>query len=573
MTTRPSSDGQQDSAPSRSEIERALSGRTKRNTRKAKRPEIESFDLSVPPRRQQVIGGKLSGVSKRNKYGIFSRYSDISIANWVALFVVGMIIAAFFWPNTKDPIREIDSPEQLAQAQLGETDLTQSEQADLLDSENDNTELEFSRTSDLERANSFRDQEVEDIQIRTLLDNAKKHISNARYLQPITGNAVKSYKEILLIDPQNSAAKRGLQFIEGHFLDTGILALEKNDLKEAEVALEELASINKNSDEYQDLSDSIKKWEIISQIGSFNELGTEAFDSQNLILPARKNALYYFKQALKLDETNETAIAGIQRVANDFVEQANLAIISKEYQAAAAHLATISIIDPEHKSIKTLDTALNRALRVEQKAAEKRTAQANSSSQQTAGSPTRVSVSQGDSTRTLSRQTIEQQTFDKQYLKEGLEAYYQGDYLKAASLLQPLADKGIARAQFRLAYMYYLGRGFDKDTVTADSMIRAALPAVQKFADDNRPWAQSDLGSLYEDGLVLARDFSKAVTWYRSAAEQGYPGAQTNLGMMYARGRGVDSNQATAIEWFKKAANQGDNVAKRNLIAMGVNNN
>jgi TPR repeat protein len=392
-------------------------------------------------------------------------------------------------------------------------------------------------------------------------------------LQPNTGNAVKSYKEILSIDPKNSAANQGLRLIESRFLDIGILELERNDLKQAEVTLKQLASINKDSDDYQSLSDAIKNWKIISQTNSFNELGVEAFNSENFILPAKKNALYYFKQALELDETNETAIEGIQKVANEFVEQANLAIIANEYQAAAAHLATISIIDPEHKSIKTLDTALNRALRVEQKAAEKRTAQANSSFQQTTASPTRVSVSQGDSTRTLSRQTIEQQTFDKQYLKEGLEAYYQGDYLKAASLLQPLADKGIARAQFRLAYMYYLGRGFDKDTVTADSMIRAALPAVQKFADDNRPWAQSDLGSLYEDGLVLARDFSKAVTWYRSAAEQGYPGAQTNLGMMYARGRGVDSNQATAIEWFKKAANQGDNVAKRNLIAMGVNNN
>jgi hypothetical protein len=573
MTTRPPSDRRQDSARSRSEIESALSGRTKRNTRKAKRPEVESFDLSVPPRRQQVIGGKLSGVSKRNKFSVFSRYSDISVANWIALFVVGMIIAAFFWPNSKDPTREIDTPEQFTQAQFGETDLTQSEQADLLNSVNDNSELEFSRSSDLDRANSFRDQEIEDLQIRSLLDDAKSHIASAQYVQPVEGNAVKSYKEILLIDPRNIAANQGLQFIEGRFLDIGNIELNKNNLKKAELTLKQLASINTDSDEHQALSDAIKNWKIERQIDSFNELGSKAFARQNYILPAKKNALYYFKQSLELDEKNETAKAGIERVANDFVEQANLAIIANEYQAAAAHLATISIIDPEHKSIKALDTALNRALIIEQKAAERETTLANSAPQQAAPSPSTVNVSQDDSSRTLSRQTLEQQTFDKQYLKEGLEAYYQGDYLKAASLLQPLADKGIARAQFRLAYMYYLGRGFAKDTVTADSMIRAALPAIQKFADGNRPWAQSDLGSLYEDGLVLARDFSKAVGWYRSAAEQGYPGAQTNLGMMYARGRGVSSNRSTAIEWFKKAASQGDNVAKRNLVAMGVNSN
>jgi len=79
------------------------------------------------------------------------------------------------------------------------------------------------------------------------------------------------------------------------------------------------------------------------------------------------------------------------------------------------------------------------------------------------------------------------------------------------------------------------------------------------------------LGSLYEDGLVLPRDFGEAVYWYRSAAEQGYPGAQTNLGFMYARGLGVTASRRTAIQWFQRAAKQGDNVAIRNLEALGVN--
>ena len=55
------------STPSRSEIETALSGRTKRQEAKAKRPRQPSFDLEVPPRRQQVIGGKLTGVNSGQK--------------------------------------------------------------------------------------------------------------------------------------------------------------------------------------------------------------------------------------------------------------------------------------------------------------------------------------------------------------------------------------------------------------------------------------------------------------------------------------------------------------------------
>lgn len=559
MTSRPTSDNHSNSAPSRSEIESALSGRTKRNTKKSKRPKAEAFDLSVPPRRQQVIGGKLSGVSKRNKFGIFSRYSDISIINWVALAIVALILAVFFWPNGQDSTKEIDSPEQLSQVKLGETDLSESEQADLLKSENINSELSFSRNSDIDRAKDFREQEKLDSQIRTLLGEAKKHLSKGQYTQPTSNNAASSYKKVLALNPSNITAKQGIEFLKSRFLDSAYNDLENDQLSKAQRTLTALGSIDSKSDEYNELNEAIDAWKIQNQVEKFNAKGALALSAQEFILPAKENALYYFKQALQLSPNNETAFTGIQNVANNFVEKAKETITAGQFEAAAAHLATISIIDPEHESIASLETALATAIE-----------------QQTFNENIEVTAAvdnqkiQNDSNQAPSRQTLEQQTFDKQYLKQGLEAYYQGDYLKASALLQPLADKGIARAQFRLAYMHYLGRGFTKDIDTADAMIRAALPAIQKFADDNRAWAQSDLGSLYEDGLVLARDFRQAVAWYRSAAEQGYPGAQTNLGIMYARGRGVNANKQTAIEWFQKAADQGDNAAQRNLIALGV---
>ena len=564
MTTRPTPDNHSDSTPSRSEIENALSGRTKRNIQTTKRPKAEPFDLSVPPRRQQVIGGKLGGVSKRNKFGVFSRYSDIRIVNWVALGVVALILAVFFWPSIKDPTKEIDSPEQLSHVRLGETDLSETEQADLLKSENKNPELSFSRTSDIDRAKDFREQEVLDTNIRTLLDQAKNHISKGLYTQPANNNATAAYKQILVIAPNNVAAKQGIEFIKSRFLDIGYVELENNKLSQAEKTLQKIASINPKSDAYNDLSNAIDNWKTQNKIKQFNEKGASALKTQNFILPAKENSLYYFKQALQLNPNDETALEGIQEVANNFVQQANESILAGQSEAAAAHLSTISIIDPEHESISSLEELLAAAIALE--------AQAASENANASTSDNNDNLAQSNPNQAQNRQTLEQQTFDKQYLKQGLEAYYQGEYLKAAALLQPLADKGIARAQFRLAYMHYLGRGFTQDTNIANAMIKTAMPAIQKFADDNRAWAQSDLGSLYEDGLVLERDFNQAVAWYRSAAEQGYPGAQTNLGIMYARGRGVSVNRKIAIEWFRKAANQGDNAAKRNLIALGVQN-
>lgn len=121
--------------------------------------------------------------------------------------------------------------------------------------------------------------------------------------------------------------------------------------------------------------------------------------------------------------------------------------------------------------------------------------------------------------------------------------------------------------------MYRLGRGVPTNVNKADNIIRSALPAIQKFANEGRAWAQSDLASLYDDGLVLPKDALKAISWYEKAAYQGYAGAQTNLGLMYYYGKGVRTNRELAIEWFKRAAKQGDVTAKKNLEALGIEAN
>ncbi len=46
-------------------------------------------------------------------------------------------------------------------------------------------------------------------------------------------------------------------------------------------------------------------------------------------------------------------------------------------------------------------------------------------------------------------------------------AYERGDYATALLLLRPLADQGVAKAQYQLAEMYLLGEGFPPDDAQA----------------------------------------------------------------------------------------------------------
>jgi hypothetical protein len=80
----------------------------------------------------------------------------------------------------------------------------------------------------------------------------------------------------------------------------------------------------------------------------------------------------------------------------------------------------------------------------------------------------------------------------------------------------------------------------------------------------------NEKGDDYFLGRRVDRDYTKALSWYRIAAEQGYAAAMNNLGIMYENGLGVEKNQGNAINWYRKAAQLGDQRARDNLRRLGL---
>jgi uncharacterized protein len=142
--------------------------------------------------------------------------------------------------------------------------------------------------------------------------------------------------------------------------------------------------------------------------------------------------------------------------------------------------------------------------------------------------------------------------------EEGVAAFARGEYAKALALLQPLAQQGDARAQFRLGVMYTYGQGVPRDYAEAFQWYRRA-------AEQGLAIAQSNLGGTYENGYGVPQDYAKAFQWYRRAAEQGLAEAQHNLGQLYRDGRGVPQDFATAAQWYRCAAEQGHAPAQLGL--------
>ncbi len=86
---------------------------------------------------------------------------------------------------------------------------------------------------------------------------------------------------------------------------------------------------------------------------------------------------------------------------------------------------------------------------------------------------------------------------------------------------------------------------------------KAAHTGFLSFALDQEPWAQYNLGLMYEEGWGVEKDDVQAFEWFERAALTGFAPAMAAVGMMYADGRGdQDVDYGRAYVWFKLALKQ-----------------
>jgi TPR repeat protein len=86
-----------------------------------------------------------------------------------------------------------------------------------------------------------------------------------------------------------------------------------------------------------------------------------------------------------------------------------------------------------------------------------------------------------------------------------------------------------------------------------------------QYFNDGQATGCYNLGNAYNFGRGVEQNKSKAIYWYKKAAEKGIAQAAYNLGRMHYFGDGVEQNKSKAVYWYKKAAEQGFASAQYNL--------
>ena len=177
---------------------------------------------------------------------------------------------------------------------------------------------------------------------------------------------------------------------------------------------------------------------------------------------------------------------------------------------------------------------------------------------------------------------------------EAADAYHRGDYAAAFRACSAEAEAGNASCQSWLGVLYAEGKGVTRNAATAAKWFRRAaeqghgaaaynlarayedgdgvakdLTEARKWsqvaAEQGVPYAQLQLGLL----LMLAdRNMKEAVKWFKLAAAQGLPVAQGFVGTAYELGDGVRKNYRTAAKWYEVAAEHGDTLASGRFASL-----
>jgi TPR repeat protein len=130
-------------------------------------------------------------------------------------------------------------------------------------------------------------------------------------------------------------------------------------------------------------------------------------------------------------------------------------------------------------------------------------------------------------------------------------AYDASEFVEAARLVRPLAEKGNPGAQFLMGQMLFFGLGMERDDAKAAQWYGMAAQA-------GNTEALYRLGYLHATGQGVGYSAAAAERFWIAAASKGHRGAIVALADFYHEGLYRKEDETLARRWLNRAAMTGD---------------
>ena len=146
------------------------------------------------------------------------------------------------------------------------------------------------------------------------------------------------------------------------------------------------------------------------------------------------------------------------------------------------------------------------------------------------------------------------------------------DFAEAVKWIRKAVDQGYADAMFHLGRLYTTGKGVPRNPNEARTWFQKAAKggsvdaviALRKEREyEMEQTAHDQFARAYE--AFKAKDYAKAATLYRVAAEAGNASAQESLATLLRMGQGVPQDIPEAVKLVRQAAERGHSRAQAQL--------
>jgi len=196
------------------------------------------------------------------------------------------------------------------------------------------------------------------------LTRAQQYLTDERLIQPVGDNATFLFLQVLRNDPENEAAKQGIEAVTTKLILKAQQSQKEGNWDGARYYLDAAQRIQPENDDLQQmilvLTETQKK---TGDIASLMVQAQKILETSPAGGDADKIALEQFNQVLSLDAKNEDAVQGIEGIKKRFLTAAKQDVENKQWNTARASLNAVLSIDSQNQEASELKELLNHSER------------------------------------------------------------------------------------------------------------------------------------------------------------------------------------------------------------------
>lgn len=194
--------------------------------------------------------------------------------------------------------------------------------------------------------------------ITELLDKATKAYENDDLVESFN-SALRYYNDVLLLDPDNIEAQKGVDRVVNILKDNVLNDINHDRFTEASSTIQQSILPFVDKPKFQEL-ESLLQQQINKEIENLFNSAEKALNENNLTSPKDDCALKYYNDIKKLDKTNPKVHDGYMKIANRYAALADEAHKSMNLDKAKHFVAKGLEIVPDHNRLLVIKADLNR---------------------------------------------------------------------------------------------------------------------------------------------------------------------------------------------------------------------